>query len=234
MCDDMEEDVLEASLRQAVRAQYHFRTSEQGLLAWDVRRLIRLSRNLPVQAVALGEIAELDRDHWYGHGDATPTVRSVVAHCQLMMAADLAYPILLDPTWGATTSMLHTRSRHTATRLPSGDVLIVGGSDPMGPASAELYSSGVFAVTGQPSLARAGHSALLLEDGRVMILGGDFFPPINSVEAYVGGVLSIEPCSAMTAKSMTVGVVGAALPRRSSRTMTITSPAGPMFFWAPA
>lgn len=96
MCDDMEEDVLEASLRQTVRAQYHFRASEQGLLAWDVRRLIRLSRNLPVQAVALGEIAELDRDHWYGHGDATPTVRSVVAHCQLMMAADLAYPILLD------------------------------------------------------------------------------------------------------------------------------------------
>lgn len=93
MCNDMEEDALEASLRQTVRAQYHFRTSEQGLLAgmW-----IRLSRNLPVQAVALGEIAELDRDHWYGHGDATPTVRSVVAHCQLMMAADLAYPILLD------------------------------------------------------------------------------------------------------------------------------------------
>ncbi|ULH02164.1 hypothetical protein MF133_18865 [Aeromonas caviae] len=96
MCDDMEEDVLEASLWQTVRAQYHLRASEQGLLAWDVRRLIRLSRNLPVQAVALGEIAELDRDHWYGHGDATPTVRSVVAHCQLMMAADLAYPILLD------------------------------------------------------------------------------------------------------------------------------------------
>ncbi|WP_439834433.1 hypothetical protein [Aeromonas caviae] len=79
MCNDMKEDVLEASLRQTVRAQYHFRASEQGLLAWDVRRLIRLSRN-----------------HWYGHGDATPTVRSVVAHCQLMMAADLAYPILLD------------------------------------------------------------------------------------------------------------------------------------------
>ncbi|OJW68331.1 MAG: hypothetical protein BGO64_13305 [Aeromonas sp. 62-46] len=96
MCDDMEEDVLEASLRQTVRAQYHLHASEQGLLAWDVRRLIRLSRNLPVQAVPLGEIAELDQVHWYGHNAASPTVRSVVAHCQLMMAADLAYPILLD------------------------------------------------------------------------------------------------------------------------------------------
>lgn len=28
MCDDMEEDVLEASLRQTVRAQYHLRASE--------------------------------------------------------------------------------------------------------------------------------------------------------------------------------------------------------------
>ena len=86
----------EAQLRLAIRAQYHFRASEQGLLAWDVRRLVRLSRNLPLQAVALSDIAELDRDHWYGHGSATPTVRSVVEHCQLIMAADLAYPIILD------------------------------------------------------------------------------------------------------------------------------------------
>ena len=86
----------EAELRLAIRAQYHFRDSEQGLLAWDVRRLVRLSRDLPRQAVALGEIAELDQVHWYGHDAARPTVRSVVAHCQLMMAADLAYPILLD------------------------------------------------------------------------------------------------------------------------------------------
>ncbi len=87
---------LEAELRQAIRAQYHFRVSEQGLQAWDVRRLVRLSRDLPRQAVALSEIAEIDRTHWYGHGSATPTVRNVVEHCQLIMAADLAYPIILD------------------------------------------------------------------------------------------------------------------------------------------
>lgn len=96
MASEQQDKALEAALRQAIRAQYHFRPSEQGLLAWDVRRLVRLSRALPVQAVALGEIAELDQVHWYGHGAASPTVRSVVEHCQLMMAADLAYPILLD------------------------------------------------------------------------------------------------------------------------------------------
>ncbi|MFB2865825.1 hypothetical protein [Aeromonas sp. MdU4] len=96
MCDEGRDEEWETELRQAIRAQYHFRVSEQGLLAWDVRRLVRLSRDLPVQAVALGEIAEIDRVHWYGHDGASPTVRSVVDHCQLIMAADLAYPIILD------------------------------------------------------------------------------------------------------------------------------------------
>ena len=75
MASEQQDKALEAALRQAIRAQYHFRPSEQGLLAWDVRRLVRLSRALPVQAVALGEIAELDQVHWYGHGAASPTVR---------------------------------------------------------------------------------------------------------------------------------------------------------------
>jgi hypothetical protein len=79
-----------------IRAQYHFRNSPEGLLAWDVRRLVRLSRGLPVQAVPLAQIAELDFEHWYGHGEARPTVRSIIEHCQLMLAADLAYPIILD------------------------------------------------------------------------------------------------------------------------------------------
>ena len=96
MHDDGRDEEWEAALTLAIRAQYHFRTSEQGLLAWDVRRLVRLSRNLPVQAVALGRIAELDRVHWYGHAGARPPVRRVVEHCQLIMAADLAYPVILD------------------------------------------------------------------------------------------------------------------------------------------
>ncbi|MCS3459742.1 hypothetical protein [Aeromonas sp. BIGb0445] len=80
----------------SIRAQYHFRPAPEGLLAWDVRRLVRLSRALPVRAVPLAQIAELDSVHWYGHGGVQPTVRSIVEHCQLMLAADLAYPIILD------------------------------------------------------------------------------------------------------------------------------------------
>ncbi len=96
MSDTAKDKHSEDALKQAVRAQYHFRSSPQGLLAWDVRRLIRLSRDLPVQTVALERIVELDQPHWHAHGTASPTVRNVVEHCRLMMAADLAYPILLD------------------------------------------------------------------------------------------------------------------------------------------
>ncbi|NEX81143.1 hypothetical protein [Aeromonas rivipollensis] len=80
----------------SIRPQYHFRPAPEGLQAWDVRRLVRLSRELPVQAVPLSQIAELDSVHWYGHGSVKPTVRSIIEHCQLMLAADLAYPIILD------------------------------------------------------------------------------------------------------------------------------------------
>lgn len=78
-----------------IRPQYHFRPSERGLLAWDVRRLVALSRGLPVHDVALSEIAEIDENHWYFHG-SVPTCRSIVEHCALIEAADLAWPIILD------------------------------------------------------------------------------------------------------------------------------------------
>ena len=79
-----------------VRPQYHFRQSATGLLAWDVRRLIRLSAGLPIRQVLLTEVPELDENHWYSHGIATPSCRSVVEHCSLIIQADLTYPVILD------------------------------------------------------------------------------------------------------------------------------------------
>lgn len=77
----------------SVRPQYHFRPSPEGLLAWDVRRLIALSAALPVEQVALDSIDEIDETWWYDHD--TPTVRSVVDHMRLVRQADISYPILL-------------------------------------------------------------------------------------------------------------------------------------------
>jgi diadenosine tetraphosphate (Ap4A) HIT family hydrolase len=76
-----------------MRKQYFFRPSPEGLLAWDVDRLVRLSRELPVRAVPLAEIRELDGPVF---GDEEPpTWRSFVAHVRLLEAAELVYPIIL-------------------------------------------------------------------------------------------------------------------------------------------
>ncbi|OAJ33953.1 hypothetical protein [Piscirickettsia salmonis] len=77
-----------------IRTQYHFRPSPHGLLAWDVRRLINQSCNLPIKNILLSAIQELDECFWYD-GNNKPTCRNIVEHTKLIQAADLHYPIIL-------------------------------------------------------------------------------------------------------------------------------------------
>lgn len=79
-----------------IRAQYFFQKSERGLLAWDVRRLVELSKDFPVEKVRISDIAELDEAHWYGDEGDSPTCRSLLIHMQLIDEADLGYPIILN------------------------------------------------------------------------------------------------------------------------------------------
>jgi hypothetical protein len=78
-----------------MRKQYHLRSSERGLLAWDVDRLILLTKDLPRIQVPLTAIRELDEPFWFSRG-AIPTCRALVDHARLMEAADLRYPIILS------------------------------------------------------------------------------------------------------------------------------------------
>jgi hypothetical protein len=77
-----------------MRKQYFFRQSPAGLLAWDVDRLIELSRDFPVQDVPLDRIRELD-EPWHGDGEHQ-TWRAMVEHVRLLDAVDLSYPIILS------------------------------------------------------------------------------------------------------------------------------------------
>lgn len=77
-----------------MRKQYYFRRSEHGLLAWDVDRLVELTRSLPRKRLPLSSIRELD-DSWFGEGEPA-TWRSLIAHVRLMDEAELAYPIILS------------------------------------------------------------------------------------------------------------------------------------------
>ena len=79
-----------------IRAQYYFRQSDQGLLAWDIRRLVELTRDLPVERAMLADIAELDETHWYSHEGDSPTCRSLLEHMRLIDECDLTHPIILD------------------------------------------------------------------------------------------------------------------------------------------
>jgi hypothetical protein len=79
-----------------VRKQYHFWTGATGLDAWDVDRLVELSRDIPVINVEIDSIAEVDSVYWFDETQ-TPTVRRVVEHVRLIEEVDVRYPIILGP-----------------------------------------------------------------------------------------------------------------------------------------
>ncbi len=105
----------------------------------------------------------------------------------LMSAEALDTAEIWDPSTGTfvrTGRLAEARGLHTATLLPDGRVLVVGG-DGSGTsasggstdtflASAEIWdpATGSFSRSGSLVLPRSGHSATLLPDGRVLIIGG--------------------------------------------------------------
>jgi hypothetical protein len=89
-----------------MRKQYYFRSSPAGLLAWDVDRLVELTRGFPRKSVPLTAIRELDRP-WSGDEEAQ-TWRQMLAHIQLMDEADLAYPIILSADGSVMDGMHRT------------------------------------------------------------------------------------------------------------------------------
>ena len=81
-----------------MRKQYHFWPAEQGAVdAWDVDRLIALSRDLPIERVAVDAIGDIDTPYWFDGSDAVPTVRKIVEHVRLISQVDVSYPIILGP-----------------------------------------------------------------------------------------------------------------------------------------
>ena len=97
---------------------------------------------------------------------------------------------------GIQSSLNTARYDHTATLLNNGLVLIAGGNDSTGnaSASAELYNpvTQTFTATGNLATARDSHTATLLNNGLVLMAGGEDWngDPLGSAELYEPATLT--------------------------------------------
>ena len=119
---------------------------------------------------------------------------------------------IYDPvanTWTATAPMSVARSHHTATRLPDGKVLVVGGENALYlvEASAEVYDpvANTWTATRLPPLSpRSQHTATLLSSGLVLIAGG--FDIVNGVLTPLATAELYDPVLHTTSSTDTHGV----------------------------
>lgn len=75
-----------------MRKQYHFRADPAGLKAWDVDRLVSLSKHIPPERISIADLRELDEAYWGG----PMTCRQVAEHARLIEEADLTFPVILS------------------------------------------------------------------------------------------------------------------------------------------
>lgn len=141
---------------------------------------------------------------------------------------------MFDPvsrTWSHSTPMLAARAFHTATLLPSGKVLVIGGlsnsPDPyarLALSSCEIYDPSIDLWTPAASMSksRAGHAAVLLTDGRVLAIGGtgdvntgtdsfEIYDPVSNtwtLKAYSGYLGFVTPTSVLALPNNKVLVSG--------------------------
>jgi len=94
--------------------------------------------------------------------------------CDYLRSAEIYGPD--SGSFTPTGDMVEGRAVLVSARLRNGDVLVVGGSDPSGPApvaTAELYhpSSGSFSLTGSMRVSRGVLAAVTLKSGNVLVIG---------------------------------------------------------------
>jgi N-acetylneuraminic acid mutarotase len=107
-------------------------------------------------------------------------------------------------TWASAGNLATARIAHTATLIPSGQVLVVGGQDSNNNSlsSAEIYDPTSNSWTTAPSLStpRIGHAATLLPNGLVLVSGGtNGGTTLGSAELYDPATSTWSPTGTMSA-----------------------------------
>jgi hypothetical protein len=75
-----------------MRKQYHFRPGPAGLRAWDVDRLVSLTKNLVPTLMPIANVREVEEAYWGG----SMTCREVAEHARLIQEADPGVPVILS------------------------------------------------------------------------------------------------------------------------------------------
>jgi N-acetylneuraminic acid mutarotase len=108
----------------------------------------------------------------FANGDTDPTQAGFLDQVSFVLPFVPASPGM----WTATGVVTNPPYLHTATLLPNGKVLLCGGSDNSGNASAavEIYnrSTGTWNSTSAMENARYAHTATVLTNGTVLVAGG--------------------------------------------------------------
>ena len=72
----------------------HSHTVPGGRGYWLTEKLWVAAANLTPKRIKIDDIAEFDRDCWFGERHA-PTIRNVADHVRRIRDADLSYPVIL-------------------------------------------------------------------------------------------------------------------------------------------
>ena len=121
-------------------------------------------------AVAFSVTAFVQRRPCY----ATASAPYTALYAAVLACVFVAWPSLGRAGFDPAPSMIGPRSHHSATLLPSGQVLVTGGAAGGTLASAELYdpASNSWKAAGSLTIPRSNHTATLLPSGQVLGTGG--------------------------------------------------------------